>query len=72
VLTNHQDGWRLVQEVEAALLRRFAGASLAPRQAIGHRGVNEAMTFHATPLPTQPPLAEYEERYERPLRRIFE
>jgi len=66
VLTNHQDGWRLVQEVEAALLRRFAGASLAPRQAIGHRGVNEAMTFHATPLPTQPPLAEYEGRYERP------
>jgi len=66
VLANHQDGWRLVQEVEAALLRSFTGASLAPRQAIGHRGVNEAMTFHATPLPAQPPSAEYEGHYERP------
>lgn len=66
VLTNHQDGWRLVQDVEAAILRRFAGVSLVPGQAIGHRGVNEAMTFHAQPLPVQPALAQYEGRYARP------
>lgn len=65
VLTNHQDGWRLVQEVEAAILRRFAGVALTPGQAIGHRGVNEAMTFHASPLPTQPLVEEYEGRYQR-------
>lgn len=66
VLTNHQDGWRLVQDVEAALLRLFAGVALAPGQAIAHRGVNEAMTFHAAPLLVQPSLAEYEGTYRRP------
>jgi len=66
VLTNHQDGWRLVQDVEAAILQRFAGVSLVAGQTIGHRGVNEAMTFHARPLPRQPAIAEYEGRYARP------
>ncbi len=60
VLTNHQDGWRLVQDVEHAILRRYAGVSLASGQAIGHRGVNEAMTFHAQPKAVQPALEEYE------------
>ena len=66
VLTNHQDGWRLVQDVEHAILRRYAGASLASGQAIGHRGVNEAMTFHAQPKAVQPALDEYEGMYARP------
>lgn len=66
VLANHQDGWRLVQDVEHAILQRYAGVSLSPGQAIGHRGVNEAMTLHAQAKAVQPALAEYEGRYERP------
>ncbi len=65
VLTNHQDGWRLVQEVEGAILRRFAGVALTAGQAIGHRGVNEAMTYHSHTLPVQPALADYEGSYAR-------
>lgn len=66
VLTNHQDGWRLVQDVEHAILRRFAAVALAPGQATCHRGVNEAMTFHAQPLAVQPALDEYLGSYGRP------
>ena len=65
VLTNHQDGWRLVQDVERAILQRFAGVSLTPGQAIGHRGVNEAMTGHAQPLAVQPKIDEYLGVYRR-------
>ena len=66
ILTNHTDGWRLVQDVEHAILRRYAGVALTPNQPIGHRGVNEAMTFHSQPLATQPPLGEYVGTYRRP------
>jgi len=66
VLTNHVEGWRLVQDVEHAVLKRYADATLAPGQRIGHRGVNEAMSLHSMPLATQPPLAEYVGRYARP------
>lgn len=66
VLTNHVDGWRLVQDVEAAILARYTQVSLAPGQAIGHRGVNEAMTAHATALATQPRLDDYIGSYQRP------
>jgi CubicO group peptidase (beta-lactamase class C family) len=66
ILTNHTDGWRLVQEVEAAILKTYEGVALAPNQAIAHRGVNEAMTFHSKPLPTQPGLDQYVGTYRRP------
>jgi CubicO group peptidase (beta-lactamase class C family) len=66
ILTTHSNGWRLVQDVEHTILRRYANLALAPNQAIGHRGVNEAMTFHSTPLPAQPDLAEYAGEYVRP------
>jgi CubicO group peptidase (beta-lactamase class C family) len=66
VLTNHVDGWRLVQDVEQLILRRIAGVGLAPGQRIGHRGVNEAMSLHSTPLRTQPDLDGYVGRYLRP------
>jgi CubicO group peptidase (beta-lactamase class C family) len=65
ILTNHSDGWRLVQDVEHAILKQYADLALAPGQPIGHRGVNEAMTFHAAPLATQPRLAEYVGNYRR-------
>jgi len=66
VLTNHVDGWRLVQDVEAAILRIYANVALTAGQAIGHRGVNEAMTFHAQPLTTPPRLDAYVGVYQRP------
>jgi CubicO group peptidase (beta-lactamase class C family) len=66
VLTNHVDGWRLVQDVEAAILKAYAGVALTPGQAIGHRGVNEAMTFHSTALVPQPRLDDYMGTYQRP------
>jgi CubicO group peptidase (beta-lactamase class C family) len=66
VLTNHADGWRLVQAVEAAILKTFEGLALTPNQPIAHRGVNEAMTFHSTALATQPSLDQYVGTYRRP------
>ena len=66
ILTNHTDGWRLVQDVEHAILSRYASLSLAPNQPIGHRGVNEAMTFHSKKLDVQPALDEYVGTYNRP------
>lgn len=66
IFTNHTDGWRLIQDVEQATLKQFAGIGLAPNQPIGHRGVNEAMSFHSQPLATQPSLAEYVGTYRRP------
>lgn len=66
VFTNHVDGWRLVQDVEAAILKGYAGVALTRGQAIGHRGVNEAMTFHSTALAVQPALEPYAGTYRRP------
>jgi hypothetical protein len=66
ILTNHTDGWRLIQDVERATLRLYEGLALAPGQRIGHRGVNEAMNAHATPLPAQPAAREYIGTYRRP------
>ena len=66
VFTNHVDGWRLVQDVEAAILKAYAGVALAPGQMIAHRGVNEAMTFHASAMATQPRIDEYVGTYQRP------
>jgi CubicO group peptidase (beta-lactamase class C family) len=66
ILTNHTDGWRLLQDVERATLKTYEGMVLAPNQAIAHRGVNEAMTGHATPLARQPILEPYVGTYQRP------
>jgi len=66
ILTNHSDGWRLVQDVERDILKTYEGLSLKPNQAIGHRGVNEAMIGHSTPLATQPNLEPYLGTYRRP------
>jgi CubicO group peptidase (beta-lactamase class C family) len=66
ILTNHSAGWRLIQDVEQLILKKYEGLALAPNQRIGHRGVNEAMTFHAKPLPAQPPAAEFAGTYRHP------
>lgn len=67
ILTNHAEGWRLVQDVERAMLKLYEGLALAPNQATGgNRGVSETMAAHATPLPKQPALDVYVGKYERP------
>jgi CubicO group peptidase (beta-lactamase class C family) len=65
ILTNHGDGWRLIQDVERAALTLLEGLTLNPSQAIGHRGLNETMP-DAPLLPTQPDPAPYLGVYRRP------
>ena len=64
ILTNHGNGWRLIQDVERALLERL-GLKVDPAQAIGHRGLNETMP-DAPILATQPDPAPYLGVYRRP------
>jgi hypothetical protein len=65
ILTNHTEGWRLLQAVERATLEAFEGLALAPNQPIcGYRGHTETLD-HVSPLATQPPAAEYVGRYAR-------
>ena len=43
ILTNHNFGWRLIQDVERAILEAYEALSLAPNQATGgNRGGNES------------------------------
>ena len=65
ILTNHSEGWRLIQDVERAALKILENASLDPAQAIGHRGVNETMP-DAPLLARQPDPAPYAGTYRRP------
>ena len=65
ILTNHTDGWRLIQDVERAALKQLEGLALNPAQAIGHRGVNETMP-DAPLLSKQPDPAPYPGVYRRP------
>ena len=65
ILTNHTDGWRLIQDVERAALKQLEGLTLNPAQAIGHRGVNETMP-DAPLLAKQPDPAPYLGVYRRP------
>jgi len=59
LLTNHTEGWRLLQAVERATLDAYEGLSLAPGQAIcGYRGHTETLD-HVTPLARQPAAAPY-------------
>jgi CubicO group peptidase (beta-lactamase class C family) len=67
ILTNHRQGWRLIQAVERAVLDTYEGLALEPGQATGgNRGGNEDMTVHAQPLATQPPPDAYIGTYSRP------
>ncbi len=65
ILTNHAQGWRLIQDVERAALRVLEEMPLDPAQPIGHRGVNETMPD--VPIMTrQPDPAPYLGTYRRP------
>ena len=67
ILTNHTAGWRLIQDVERAILESYEGLALAPGQATGgNRGGNEDMTVHAVALADQPAVGPYVGAYQRP------
>jgi CubicO group peptidase (beta-lactamase class C family) len=66
ILTNHSEGWRLVEAVERAILSTYERVALTPNQPICHRGINEAMTSHSRPLATQPDATTYVGTYRRP------
>jgi CubicO group peptidase (beta-lactamase class C family) len=65
ILTNHANGWRLIQDVERSALTLLEGMTLDPAQAIGHRGLNETMP-DAPILAKQPDPAPYVGVYRRP------
>jgi hypothetical protein len=65
ILTNHNNGWRLIQDVERAAFDLVEGMKLDPAQAIGHRGLNETMP-DAPILKQQPDAKPYLGTYRRP------
>ena len=69
ILTNAQNGWRLIQDVERAALQSYQGATFAKNQAIAHRGLVETLP-NAEPLATQPNPAPYVGRYLRPINAV--
>ena len=65
ILTNASNGWRLIQDVERAVLKSYHGATFATNQAIAHRGLVETLPA-VEPLTPQPDPAPYVGRYARP------
>ena len=65
ILTNHSEGWRLIQDVERTALSMLEGLSRDSAQAIGHRGLNETM-IDAPIMARQPDPAPYVGTYRRP------
>ena len=70
ILTNANNGWRLIQDVERAALQSYAGATYAKNQAIAHRGLVETLPA-VEPLAKQPDLAPYVGRYVRPMNAVI-
>ena len=69
LLTNAQNGWRVIQDVEREALRLYHGATFAKNQAIAHRGLVETLPS-VEPLATQPDPAPYVGRYLRPMNAV--
>jgi CubicO group peptidase (beta-lactamase class C family) len=69
ILTNVQNGWRLIQEVEREALRSYHGIVYAKNQAIAHRGLVETLP-NVEPLATQPDLKQYVGKYQRPMNTV--
>ncbi len=65
ILTNHTEGWRLIQDVERTALTTLENMTLDPAQPIGHRGVNETMPG-APIMARQPDPAPYIGTYRKP------
>jgi CubicO group peptidase (beta-lactamase class C family) len=69
ILTNSNNGWRLIQDVERAALKSYHGATFAVNQAIAHRGLVETLPI-VEPLAKQPDPAPYVGRYLRPMNSV--
>lgn len=69
ILTNAQNGWRLIQEVEREALRSYHGIVYAKNQAIAHRGLVETLP-NVEPLAAQPDFKQYVGRYQRPMNAV--
>jgi len=69
ILTNAQNGWRLIQDVEREALKAYHGATFAKNQAIAHRGLVETLP-NVEPLATQPDPAPYVGKYLRPMNAV--
>jgi CubicO group peptidase (beta-lactamase class C family) len=69
ILTNSQNGWRLIQNVERAALASYHGATFPSNHAIAHRGLVETLPS-AEPLAKQPDPAPYVGRYARPMNAV--
>jgi CubicO group peptidase (beta-lactamase class C family) len=69
ILTNSQNGWRLIQDVERAALKSYTGATFAMNQAIAHRGLVETLPA-VEPLAKQPDPQPYVGRYVRPMNAV--
>ena len=70
ILTNAQNGWRLIQDVERAALEAYHGARFATNQAISHRGLVESLPS-VQPLQSQPDPTPYVGRYLRPMNSVI-
>ena len=69
ILTNAQNGWRLIQDVEREALRAYHNIVYAKNQAIAHRGLVETLP-NVEPLAKQPDSAPYTGKYLRPTNAI--
>ena len=69
ILTNAQNGWRLIQDVEREALRTYHGIVYGKNQAIAHRGLVETLP-NVEPLAAQPDLKPYVGRYQRPMNAV--
>ena len=69
ILTNKQNGWRLIQDVEREALRAYHNIVYAKNQAIAHRGLVETLP-DVEPLAKQPDLTLYTGKYLRPTNAI--
>ena len=69
ILTNSNNGWRLIQDVEREALRAYHGIVYAKNQAIAHRGLVETLP-NVEPLATQPDSKPYLGRYLRPMNAV--
>jgi CubicO group peptidase (beta-lactamase class C family) len=69
ILTNSNNGWRLIQDVEREALRAYHGATFAKNQAIAHRGLVETLP-NVEPLAAQPDFKPYLGRYLRPMNAV--
>jgi CubicO group peptidase (beta-lactamase class C family) len=65
ILTNSNNGWRLIQDVEREALESYFGATYAVNQGIAHRGLVETLPNYQ-PLAKQPDPSPYVGTYARP------